>query len=295
MNTALRWTIAIVGWLVLLIIYSVWKDVERHTGGGLITGFLRGLIVFGGAYYIYKWAKSKNYANNSLPEYINTASVVPAITRLQTSETASHAPPSSSPETISEGTTMKNLATVPTAPELPTSTHRNDDSEEDLWSQALTEFDGPNRRPGVWAKAYANAHGNEAVAKAQYLQERGNQLLEQRAAVGAAAEADRTKQLLARRENVAALKQAFLAGTRLSAEDIAFLSLASSTDRSLCQISERFKGETLLHWCARYGLEEEARTLLSNGANQAAVNGNGQRPASLAGPNSVLHESQSER
>jgi hypothetical protein len=47
--------------LALLIVYAVWKDVEKHTGGGFITGFLRGAIVFGGAYYLYKWAKNENH------------------------------------------------------------------------------------------------------------------------------------------------------------------------------------------------------------------------------------------
>ncbi|OGT88715.1 MAG: hypothetical protein A2286_07320 [Gammaproteobacteria bacterium RIFOXYA12_FULL_61_12] len=60
MNAALRWIIAVVGWLFLLIVYGVWKDVEKHTGGGFITGFLRGAIVFGGAYYLYKWAKNES-------------------------------------------------------------------------------------------------------------------------------------------------------------------------------------------------------------------------------------------
>ena len=61
MNTALRWIVATVGWLALLIVYAVWKDVEKHTGGGFITGFLRGAIVFGGAYYLYRWAKNESH------------------------------------------------------------------------------------------------------------------------------------------------------------------------------------------------------------------------------------------
>ena len=61
MNTALRWMSATVGWLALFIVYVVWKDVEKNTGRGFITGFLRGAIVFGGAYYLYKWAKNENH------------------------------------------------------------------------------------------------------------------------------------------------------------------------------------------------------------------------------------------
>jgi hypothetical protein len=50
---------------------------------------------------------------------------------------------------------------------------------EDCWSSALSEFEGPNRRLGLWAKAFAEAAGNEAGAKAAYLGQRANQLHEE--------------------------------------------------------------------------------------------------------------------
>ena len=47
---------------------------------------------------------------------------------------------------------------------------------EEFWAIALAEFDGASRRPGLWAKSFAGAEGNEAVAKAAYLSERAKQL-----------------------------------------------------------------------------------------------------------------------
>lgn len=47
---------------------------------------------------------------------------------------------------------------------------------EDCWSSALSEFEGPNRRLGLWAKAFTEAAGNEAGAKAAYLGQRANEL-----------------------------------------------------------------------------------------------------------------------
>jgi hypothetical protein len=47
---------------------------------------------------------------------------------------------------------------------------------DDCWSEALVEFEGSARRLGVWAKAFAEAHGNEAVAKAEYLRIRSQEL-----------------------------------------------------------------------------------------------------------------------
>lgn len=59
MNDPLRWFIAIIGWLALLVVYSVWEHMDKATGGGFVSGALRGLIVFGGAFYLYTWAKLK--------------------------------------------------------------------------------------------------------------------------------------------------------------------------------------------------------------------------------------------
>jgi hypothetical protein len=50
--------------------------------------------------------------------------------------------------------------------------------QEEFWSNALAEFDSPERRPGLWARAFAEAQGNEAAAKANYLRYRASELEE---------------------------------------------------------------------------------------------------------------------
>lgn len=47
--------------------------------------------------------------------------------------------------------------------------------EEIFWEKALVEFE-KNRRPGLWAKSFSKAKGNEDIAKAIYLEERVNEL-----------------------------------------------------------------------------------------------------------------------
>lgn len=47
---------------------------------------------------------------------------------------------------------------------------------ETLWAAAFAEFDSAARRPGLWAKTFADANGNEAEAKAAYLRTRVNEL-----------------------------------------------------------------------------------------------------------------------
>jgi hypothetical protein len=49
---------------------------------------------------------------------------------------------------------------------------------EENWKQALAEFEGSARRDGLWGKSFAEANGDEAVAKAKYLQVRAAELAE---------------------------------------------------------------------------------------------------------------------
>ena len=53
-------------------------------------------------------------------------------------------------------------------------------SDEDLWAQALNEFDGAARRPGLWARSFSEAQGIDSVAKASYLGARVKELKDAR-------------------------------------------------------------------------------------------------------------------
>ncbi|WP_372828098.1 hypothetical protein [Polaromonas sp.] len=47
---------------------------------------------------------------------------------------------------------------------------------EEFWSDALAEFDSASRRSGLWARSFAEAQGNETLAKANYLRYRASEL-----------------------------------------------------------------------------------------------------------------------
>lgn len=57
-----------------------------------------------------------------------------------------------------------------------TPSHAGAEPTEEFWATALSEFEGTIRRPGLWARAFADAQGNEAVAKATYLRDRASEL-----------------------------------------------------------------------------------------------------------------------
>jgi hypothetical protein len=162
------------------------------------------------------------------------------------------------------------------------------DKEEALWAQALDELNGTGRRQGLWAKAFAHASGNESAAQAQYLNERVQQLAEQRVSESRAEaerlaergrSEERTRQEVAQRASAA--RADFTSGKRLSPKDVALLVKAIEVDPNLLELTDRFRGETLLHWSARYGLRAEAAALIGRGANADAPNGDGRRPYEL--------------
>lgn len=90
------------------------------------------------------------------------------------------------------GKTDRTIASPAASPSVPFDT-----PAEEFWSAALTEFDSASRRPGLWARAFSEAQGNEAVAKASYLRSRASELeLEHHArlAVNASEAASKVKQ-----------------------------------------------------------------------------------------------------
>lgn len=72
-------------------------------------------------------------------------------------------------------TAAKDLVTVQETPSAELEGSVSISMEERLWGKAIREFE-ENRRPGLWAKSFAKAKGNEALAKASYLEERVQEL-----------------------------------------------------------------------------------------------------------------------
>jgi hypothetical protein len=115
-------------------------------------------------------------AASSMPEAAN----MPAGGAQRISANSALSPASVSPIRHSSTKLVDASSTLLVADERATTNPKVED-EEDLWAQALDEFNGAGRKQGVWAKAFAQASGNEPAAQAQYLRERFGQLSEERA------------------------------------------------------------------------------------------------------------------
>jgi hypothetical protein len=154
--------------------------------------------------------------------------------------------------------------------------------QDAAWALALAEFEGAQRNAELWAQLVARAEGNESLAKARYLERRAPQLAAEAKANAVAEISARARRASVTQDDIARLKAHYISGGSLDPVDIAILARASSTDRALSHLWERFRGETLLHACARAGLTDEATALLSNGADATVRNHKGLMPYAVA-------------
>jgi hypothetical protein len=160
--------------------------------------------------------------------------------------------------------------------------------DDALWAAALAELEEGRRHAATWARSFSAADGDEAKAKAAYLRERVHQMYEEATAAKQAAEEEQRAVILEAENRVAAAKKKFVEGGRITEDEIVSLVNASDEDYSLTRLTDRIRGNTLLHLCARLGLHEEALTLLRNGSERDAGNGNGQKPFEMVAPDSPL-------
>jgi len=79
------------------------------------------------------------------------------------------------PQRLSE-----NNSKAPVSPLPPQFDVHESEPAEDDWASALHEFEGANRRHGLWAKFFAESNGDEAIAKASYLRHRTSEMHEMR-------------------------------------------------------------------------------------------------------------------
>ena len=78
------------------------------------------------------------------------------------------------------------------------------------------------------------------------------------------------------------LRKMYLAGKKLTADEVIFLAQASSADKLVAKLVSPVNEETLLHWAARLSLHREIALLLDNGADAEQLNNKGQKPIDLA-------------
>ena len=174
--------------------------------------------------------------------------------------------------------------------ETPTSKPLSESTEEDFWATAMTEVETGQRRPGIWAKAFAECDGDETKAKVAYLKVRVQQLT-----VAEMAQREQTEREGAERERSVLIEQErlkvqaeqqmlvtqavakFESGKPPTIEELTFLTDAAENNPSIAKVSDRLHNNTLLHWCARLQLDRLAAALVRLDADASALNDEGQQ------------------
>ena len=171
-----------------------------------------------------------------------------------------------------------NQAQTPTPMPLSSST------EEDFWATAMAEVEAGQRRPGVWAKAFAENDGDETKAKVSYLKVRVQQLMDAASALAAQQEVERLEAIekaqgeaLATEQEIKKLVAQFESTGELSRQDLKFL-IDRGSMAWLVKLRSYDLGSTLLHLCAKNEMIDEVNALLMAGADPYRSNNSGIQP-----------------
>jgi hypothetical protein len=153
------------------------------------------------------------------------------------------------------------------------------------YETALEEVSHRTMVSALAAKALVDSDGDERRAVARYIQLRVDDL---RSRFEEDLESTRKRQAdkAAMEGEVLVRAQAamgrFQRTGELDDEELALSLSCLWRDKTIVLVSDRVRGNTLLHFCARNGLLHAVSSLVSAGANPSARNGNGQMPVSVA-------------
>lgn len=154
-----------------------------------------------------------------------------------------------------------------------------DDSEAFFALVAQELESGGNLDKGLWTRLLVECAGDETQTKVLYIKQRVERLT--------LAENERLRNQFERAvafetsAEFSKIVDAFLSGAKLTSADVLLLAKASTAMSELVYARDKFRGDTLLHWCYRYSLQDAAAVLVANGADTNAPNGNGQRPSEV--------------
>ena len=145
MSSFFRWTIAIVGCVFLIIIYALWRDLDKvaelSVQSAAISGGIRGAIIFGGIYLLYKWAKNKKETEKNNEEESKT--------------------------TASKNT---NEIYKKAAEEIKDEKFKPDENK--IYEKISEEIDGNTIDKGLWLKLFTESDGDKEKTKIRYIKER---------------------------------------------------------------------------------------------------------------------------
>lgn len=163
LSKSVRWIIAAIGIVALVAVYGVWKTIDQKTGGGFLSGALRGALVFCGIGLLWAWAKrGDGTKSGSVLEEVPKVAVAGEVSAPARGE-------------------VVDQATVPisTHPSVqPEQAARDSLPEHDkIYALIAEELDSGEIDKGLWTRLYAETGGNENRTKARYIKQRVERLI----------------------------------------------------------------------------------------------------------------------
>ena len=185
-TSATAWTLTLAMFFVNLVVMTAlqqlrYRVISQDLGFEIKPkGPLDAIGAFAFSWFFYSLLRKR-----SKPQLTRIAHVPP---EAQVPPEASAQPPAS--------VLVPTIIAIPRTPE-PTSSAsaRSEGPEEQFWSAAFNEFESSSRRTGLWAMAFSEAQGNEAIAKAIYLRLRARELEHEHLVILAASERQERKRL----------------------------------------------------------------------------------------------------
>ncbi|EXI76483.1 MAG: hypothetical protein AW07_00431 [Candidatus Accumulibacter sp. SK-11] len=152
-----RWVIFAVGCALALVVYTVWREIDRSYGLGFVSAALRGGLIILCLSILWNWARSKDYR----PEGKSANNLA------------------STDQATKDG---GEYAATPTSNRRPIGVVQAADysaaiDEERFYRQIAEEFETGTTDKGMWTRLFAECDGNEKGTEVRYIQERAGRLI----------------------------------------------------------------------------------------------------------------------
>ena len=150
-------------WVALIATVALLPKFIRTLDVNQFAAWLTNLSIWGGIAFIGGWLYGKLYKSKLLPSPRGSSAAPGPKMSLDKSRTRG----------VPEMTGLTRVAEIPRDAGNRNANYGTKATQaEELWARALKEYEGEHKRPGLWARLFSEAEGNEALAKANYLKVR---------------------------------------------------------------------------------------------------------------------------
>jgi len=182
MKSTSRWIVTIIGWIVLLVIFGIWKSLDKQIGTSAIIGGIRGAILGGGIFFLYYWAKNnpqkhirRGNSAEAGPSFsaaapVSSVTINPALSNAVSSEVTVGPQPVSLTPAV-DGRAAIRIAASQYA------NFPNTVDEDRVYALIAEELEAGRPEKGLWTRLFAECGGDEKETRVLYIKQRAQRLI----------------------------------------------------------------------------------------------------------------------